>query len=472
MPASPPLVRPTDYREREQMTFLWARGTIVVELVLRGGASLGFARWTAGKVSYLSKYDGTYVPVGWLKPYATTGALRLPSGAKKYGTIDDLAEQIRTFIHRYFDCDPVFESVAVLYVLMTWVYESFQAVPYLRFLGLSGTGKSRALETIGSVTYRPLVVSGATTPAPLYRLIETIGGTLLLDEADYTNSQIGSDIIKVLNCGYQQGFPVIRAEKNRHGDFIPRLYQVYGPKIIAGRRSFRDDATENRCLTHHPTPAARTDIPSQLPRVFEEEALYIRNQALKWRFDMLDEVEAREVSLPGLSGRSRQLVLPLISIMSLMQEQDRGRYEQDLLEFMKGREQDAESIRRETIEAKLLEAYSSHRGDRAPICKDIRDKVVCQEEDSDLNIGKWLTPRRAGDILRGMGFKTRHTNRGSELSIAPGRLKVLIRRYGIVTDASPKQSLDDDQRDDVVTDKDDIATASKPMTLEELHELK
>lgn len=54
-------------------------------------------------------------------------------------------------------------AIAAHYVLLTWVYDAFSDLAYLRFRGDFGTGKTRALLTIGSLCYKPFFASGAST---------------------------------------------------------------------------------------------------------------------------------------------------------------------------------------------------------------------------------------------------------------------------------------------------------------------
>lgn len=129
------------------------------ELVMWQDSTLHFVSRAAGKFSH-STTAGTHPPAKWLEGFAQGGALALPSGVSEYGTIDGLAEGARGHIHRYFDCPARFESVAVLFVMLTWVSDRFHAVPYLRFLGIAGTGKSRGSDVIGSLCYRRLSIAG------------------------------------------------------------------------------------------------------------------------------------------------------------------------------------------------------------------------------------------------------------------------------------------------------------------------
>ena len=59
-----------------------------------------------------------------------------------------------------------FEEAATYYVLLTWVYDTFNELPYLRLKGEFGTGKTRCLLTIGSLCYKPMFVSGAIASRP------------------------------------------------------------------------------------------------------------------------------------------------------------------------------------------------------------------------------------------------------------------------------------------------------------------
>jgi hypothetical protein len=91
-------------------------------------------------------------------------AVLLPSRPQEYGSEHELVGSIQAHIHRYADLSAAFERVATYYVLLTWVYDAFSDLPYLRFRGDFGTGKTRSLLTIGSICYKPFFASGADLP--------------------------------------------------------------------------------------------------------------------------------------------------------------------------------------------------------------------------------------------------------------------------------------------------------------------
>src|SRR6185312_12991596 len=100
-------------------------------------------------------------------------------------------------------------------------------------------------------------------------------------------------------------------------EFDPRAFNVFGPKIVAMRRSFEDQALESRFLTEEMGQRSlREDIPINLPDSQKEEAQSLRNQLLMYRFQTLDHIRVDESLIdPSLSPRLNQILVPLLSII-------------------------------------------------------------------------------------------------------------------------------------------------------------
>jgi len=172
-----------------------------------------------------------------------------PSEPLEYGSDAELVAEIKAFIHSYVDVSPLFEDIAAYYVLFSWLYDSFNELPYLRVRGDTGSGKTRFLLTVGSLCYKPIFASGASTVSPIFRILDSFKGTLIVDEADFRFSDQTAEVVKILNNGNARGFPVLRSESSDGKEFNPKAYSVFGPKIIATRTYFEDRALETRCLT-------------------------------------------------------------------------------------------------------------------------------------------------------------------------------------------------------------------------------
>lgn len=258
-----------------------------------------------------------------LRPYSPRnnliahGCVLLPSAPEPHGDKAALLQEIEAFLHRYVNMSPVFEKIAAHYVLLSWVHDAFNEVPYLRLRGEYGTGKTRALLAIGSLCYRPIFASGASTVSPLFHTLDRFGGTLILDEADFRFSDATSEIVKILNNGHMKGLPVLRTIQNRDKEFNPRAFHVYGPKLIAMRGEFEDPALDSRCITENTSfQQMRADIPITLPPVFQQEALALRNRLLNYRFcESFNIKPGTGPLLDGVEPRVNQIALPLLSLV-------------------------------------------------------------------------------------------------------------------------------------------------------------
>ncbi len=258
-----------------------------------------------------------------LIPYSATNnlikheVLLLAQRREEYGVVESLVMDIDAHLSRYVDLDPEFRILAVYYILLTWVYDAFNELPYLRFRGQYGSGKTRALLVVGSLCNRAFFASGASTVSPIFHTLDTFRGTLLFDEADFRFSDEKAELVKILNNGNVRGFPVLRTQISQKKEFEPRAFTVFGPKLVAMRRSYEDDALESRFFTAEMGRGAlRSDIPINLPDVQREEARELRNKLLGYRFAMLPEVSA-DPSLvdPALPPRLNQILVPLLSIV-------------------------------------------------------------------------------------------------------------------------------------------------------------
>lgn len=282
----------------------------------------------------------------------STGCVLLPSSLGDFEDKGDLVRDVQSFLHRYVDLSPVFEEIAAHYVLLTWVHDAFSELGYLRFRGDYGTGKTRALLAVGSVCYKPFFASGASTVSPIFHVLDAIGGTLVLDEADLRFSDATADLTKILNNGTVKGLPVLRTMSNRHRELNPHAFRVFGPKLLGMRQSFADKALESRFLTEETgVRGLRPDIPIHTPASLHDEARELRNRLLAWRFRARHTVgpdPSRLVS--GVEPRRNQTALALLSII------DDPAVRQRIASELVGEEARVLNERASSIEATMLRA--------------------------------------------------------------------------------------------------------------------
>ena len=242
----------------------------------------------------------------------------LPSEPSIYGNEEKLVTDIQQFIHRHVDLSTTFEKVATYYVMLTWLYDAFNDLPYLRFRGDYGTGKTRAMLVLGSLCYKGFFASGASTVSPIFHTLDAFRGTLIFDEADFRFSDEKAEIVKILNNGNVRGLPVLRTMMNHQREFNPQAFHVFGPKIVATRGSYDDKGLESRFITEEMgSRKLRSDIPINLPETFNDETRELRNKLLLYRFHRrLDVKLDASLADPRLEPRLNQILLPLLSVVT------------------------------------------------------------------------------------------------------------------------------------------------------------
>ena len=69
-------------------------------------------------------------------------------------------------------------STLALWVMLSYCYPTFPAVPYLYLAGPAGSGKTRTMDVIARMVFRPMLSSNATGPT-LFRSLHSRGGSMI-----------------------------------------------------------------------------------------------------------------------------------------------------------------------------------------------------------------------------------------------------------------------------------------------------
>ena len=360
----------------------------------------------------------------------------LPSEPEEYASDEALINDIQKFIHKYVDISPEFEKIASYYVLFSWIYDGFNELPYLRLRGDYGSGKTRFLLTVGSLCYKPIFASGASTVSPIFHLLESFRGTLIIDEADFRFSDEKAEMVKILNNGNVKGFPVLRVEGNSQKEFNPRAFNVFGPKLVATRGYYDDRALESRFITEEMGQRKlRRDIPINLPSKYKEEALHIRNMLLMFRLKNLGKIEAdTELLDRSIEPRLNQIFTPLMSIID--NEQTKEQLRKTALRYNNEMVID----RGMDIEAQVLEIIHELSSDPDKARFSIKDITNLFTDRHGFEYDRKITAKWIGHIIRKkLKLLTQKSN--GVFIIAPtekSKLDRLYERYdiGSVTETS------------------------------------
>jgi len=380
------------------------------------------------KSSFLLESGQRIVPYAPENPLLNQKIILFPDDPWEYGEEERLIGEIRSFIHRYVDVSEIFELISTYYVLLSWVYDTFNEIPYLRLRGDYGSGKTRFLQTVGSICFKPIFASGASTVAPLFHILNQVGGTLILDEGDFRFSDEKADIAKILNNGNAKGFPVLRCEKINQREFAPKAYNVFSPKIVASRNDYDDLALESRFISEDMGfKRIRNDIPLTLPSSFSAEALALRNKLLLWRFKNYGQARKAEAYVDRkLEQRINQIIVPLLTLMPDARER------KEVLKFARIKNEQIRSDRGFQVEADLLSVIKEIS---AQSKKDVSISEITQAfiEKHGSAYDRQISPKWIGSMVRKkLRLSTRKKNGIYILNEGQvAKLKRLYQKYNI-----------------------------------------
>ncbi len=298
------------------------------------------------------------------------GFIKLPSDATTFESEVSLLNEVQAFIHAFVQIPADFESLAAFYVLFSWVYDEFQELPYFRAIGDYGSGKSRFLKVMGALCCRSIFLNGSASASSMFRMMNEVKGTIVLDEADFRLSDTSNEVVKILNSGFQKGIPVFRSEAtgNNAKSYDPTPFDVFGPKVIATRKDFMDDALESRCLSNAMDTLTREDIPENLENDFDEKALVLRNKLVMFRFLKLSGGISK-VPLPKLNiePRLKQIISPLYRAIDDPAGKD------IILNFIRSKQREVLERRYGSLEGEVLQSLVKvlEGGNEEPTMKDI-----------------------------------------------------------------------------------------------------
>lgn len=229
----------------------------------------------------------------------------------------ELWRDIRSIYSEYieFSEDSHYDLMSI-YVMLTYVFKLFHAVPYIHFHGTREAGKSQNMAILNALAFNPLWQS-SISPASLFRTLGGSAGTIMIDEAEHWDSEGDKEVLRILKAGYYDGAGVGRVEKDRNDRFVTLTYPAYSPKIIASINP-QDATLTSRCIVINMRPAMRTlpnfdfrsdeyrPIRNRLHLFAMKQATAIGPLSTEW------ETTKRQKYVPALRNRHWQIAQPLL----------------------------------------------------------------------------------------------------------------------------------------------------------------
>lgn len=411
-----------------------------------------------------------YVPRE-VNKFVEDGGVLFPSDLGPRKTTREAVAIIEHFINEHYLLETRYLGrIIAYYVLLTWVYDSMNALPYLRAMGEAGGGKSELMRRVGYLCYRMMAAGGSSSAASFFRATEIYRGTVFIDEADLADGgDMTNELVKFLNQGAMRGSPILKmveVSTDEGREYEVASFTTFCPKLIAMRRDFKDDAVGSRCITirvmaREPIELKARGIKLYVDSEFRERARAIRNMLLRWRFENWQpEIEMSEDLMDlEISSRLNQVTMPLKALAIGDDE-----LQQEIERFMRSYNQEMVLSRSMTIGARIVEAmwkiwseaelrekYLEHStqeeghsmliGNVAKVANAIIDEMNTNSEDGEEeDEGAKRKRRRDSLTARGVGAIMRNElqlkvgkrqNKGFPVYWDGLKMQALAKRYGI-----------------------------------------
>jgi len=306
-----------------------------------------------------------------------------------------LLESIKRVFRRYIVLPKSADVALSLWVLHAWTMDAGDISPFMVLVSpTKRCGKTSVLILLFYLTPKSELASNITAAA-LFRYIEAVRPTLLIDEAD-SFVKDNEELRGVLNSGHTKVAANIIRNVEVNGEHKARRFSTWTPKAIATIRKLAD-TLEDRSVIVTLQRKPRDAKVERLRRRDTEEFKHLRSQAARWVADNFRKLVDPDPAVPEvLNDRAADNWRPLLAIADLAG----GPWPEDARRAacsLSGEEQDG------AVNVELLQDIKTAFGDAEAIRSvQLIEKLTADPERpwADWKHGRRLTQKQLGGLLR------------------------------------------------------------------------
>jgi Protein of unknown function (DUF3631) len=290
-----------------------------------------------------------------------------PAGISGVGNIDtaELLDDTRAFLRRFLVADESSFVAGTLWVAHTHAFDAADASPRLSIRSAEvESGKTRWLEVLKLIVRGPAHTI-SISDAALFRLVESGGRTVLLDEVDTIfgpKARDREDLRGMLDAGYERGATVPRCV-GEGSKMKVQEFHVFAPVAFAGLGKL-PYTLETRSIVIRMKPRLPSEPVERLrKRKVGPDADKLRERWEAWAQAHTNELADAEPDLPDESSDRQQDVWePLLAIAELAGGAWPERARDAAVELYRNRDKDEESVGRRLL-ADILTVFDDPERD-------------------------------------------------------------------------------------------------------------
>lgn len=157
-------------------------------------------------------------------------------------------EKILGILKVYLDMPEEYMKIISIWIIGTYLHKEFDAYPFLFINAMRGSGKTRLMNIISSLSCNGELTNNMTESV----LFRTAGRrTLVIDENESITKKEKSAFRELLNSAYKKGVSVERMKKMKHKegeDMVVEKFELYAP-IAMANISGMEEVLSDRCIT-------------------------------------------------------------------------------------------------------------------------------------------------------------------------------------------------------------------------------
>jgi hypothetical protein len=167
-----------------------------------------------------------------------------PSDEEIVKIIANLYAAIIKILKNYIDTSEEYFSIISIWIIGTYLHDLFSSYPYLFFNAMKGSGKSRTINLIVTLSYCGSLLADLTESV----LFRTAAGTTIgIDEFENIASKEKTTLRTLLNGAYKKGSVVRRMVKVKNKWELEE-FELYCAIVMANINGL-DDVLSDRCIT-------------------------------------------------------------------------------------------------------------------------------------------------------------------------------------------------------------------------------
>lgn len=227
-----------------------------------------------------------------------------------------LFEELSDTFRKYLALQPYQAETLALWSIFSYSFNASNIAPKLLIHSPEKRcGKTTLLDVLSELVWKPLLASNIT-PAVIFRVIENVGGTIMIDEAD-TFIRDNTELTGIINSGHRKKHAIVwRCDGDKNE---PKTFSTWAPTVIAMIGKPKDTIVDRSIIITMRRKTAEEQVSRFIPHKAEAELKVLASKIARWCDDNFDDLCEAEPQMPeGLNDRAADNWRPLLAIADLI----------------------------------------------------------------------------------------------------------------------------------------------------------